>query len=328
MFDLETERVVAWIRQRNYSSVVLQLPEGLKISAPDVSEALSRETGAEVLILGYPCYGACDLFIDFRKYGEALVHYGHSPIPSMGSDPDILFIEVSVASEGCEGLESAATNLPEKVGLLATVQYVPLIPDVRLFLEGMGKKVYVGKGDGRICYPGQVLGCNFSSATSVEAEVDAFLFLGEGDFHPLAAAFGSGKEIFVLNPISGELRTVDDIRDRILRRRFAAIEKARSAETFGIIICGKAGQCRKDVADRSSKMLASAGKKYFRVLVDEVTPDSLMPFRADVFVNTACPRVALDDTAKYGRPVLTPPELEIALGLREWDDYLFDSILG
>jgi len=40
----------------------------------------------------------------------------------------------------------------------------------------------------------------------------------------------------------------------------------------------------------------------------------------------ACPRVPIDDVENWRKPVLTPRELEILLGLRE--DYEFDEILG
>jgi 2-(3-amino-3-carboxypropyl)histidine synthase len=43
-------------------------------------------------------------------------------------------------------------------------------------------------------------------------------------------------------------------------------------------------------------------------------------------VTTACPRVALDDAAKYRIPILTPPEFEVLLGEREWEEYEFDEI--
>jgi 2-(3-amino-3-carboxypropyl)histidine synthase len=34
----------------------------------------------------------------------------------------------------------------------------------------------------------------------------------------------------------------------------------------------------------------------------------------------------VDDEARYPLPVLTPPELSIALGKRSWDDYILDEI--
>jgi 2-(3-amino-3-carboxypropyl)histidine synthase len=53
-----------------------------------------------------------------------------------------------------------------------------------------------------------------------------------------------------------------------------------------------------------------------------------MAFQLDAFVSTACPRLAIDDYLRFRKPMLTPIELEVALGARKWDDYLFDSFLG
>ena len=51
--------------------------------------------------------------------------------------------------------------------------------------------------------------------------------------------------------------------------------------------------------------------------MEEVTPMSLMSYRVDAYVCTACPRIAMDDAARYDRPMLTPPEAEVVIGTRE-----------
>ena len=51
-----------------------------------------------------------------------------------------------------------------------------------------------------------------------------------------------------------------------------------------------------------------------------------MPFDADAYVSTACPRIAIDDYSRYRKPMITPSELEIVLGIREWEDYEMDYI--
>lgn len=326
MFDLRLDDVIKWICDRGYSSVAIQLPEGLKVRATEISDFLYGRTGIDVSVIGSPCYGACDIFTDFRRYSDALVHFGHSPIPSQEADPDIMYVEAEASPDISDAVRSAASELPLRVGLLATVQYVNLIPEARRILESCGREVLVGMGDSRIFHPGQVLGCNCSSALSVEDAVDAFLFLGEGDFHPLAATFGTSKPVVILNPMTGETRTVDDVRDRILRKRFAAIETARQADSFLVIVCGKVGQNRSSAADAVIGKVRAAGKKAYRVVLEEVTPDALLPYQVDAYVNTACPRIALDDSVRYRKPMLTVPEAEIALGLRDWEDYRFDSI--
>lgn len=325
MFDFELNRIVAWISDGGYSSVALQLPEGLKIRATEISDYLSGATGVDITVIGSPCYGACDLF-DYHGLADALVHFGHSPIPSQGHDPNVLYIESRSDMALDDSIIDGLSDLPRRVGLLATIQYLDLIPSVKGMLEGAGRTVLVGEGDDRICYPGQVLGCNCSAAESVIDDVDGFLFLGEGDFHPLAAAFGVDKQVIVLNPVTGEVRDMSQTRDRILRRRFAAIQGARDAETFLVIVCSKVGQNRSAEADRVCGMIRSHGRRAYKAVMEEINPMSLMAYRVDAYVNTACPRVAMDDSAKYSHPMLTIPELEIALDERTWDDYEFDQI--
>lgn len=327
MFDFELETISRWISDGGYASVALQMPEGLKIRAPEISEFLEKTTGVSVVIVGRPCYGACDLF-DYHGWADALVHFGHSPIPSQGDDPNVLYIESRSDADVDDSILDSLSSLPERVGLLATVQYLGLIPKVKSILESSGRTVSVGEGDRRIMHPGQVLGCNCTAAESVSDEVDGFLFIGEGDFHPLAAAFGMQKQVLVLNPVTGEVRDMADTRDRILRRRFAAIQGAKEAESFLVIVCSKIGQNRAEEADAIVRMLKDNGRRAQKVVIEEISPMALMSYQVDAFVNTACPRIAMDDSARYPKPMLTPPELEIALGLREWNDYLFDQIRG
>ncbi|MBR6213918.1 MAG: diphthamide biosynthesis enzyme Dph2 [Candidatus Methanomethylophilaceae archaeon] len=325
MFDFQLDNIVAWIRDGGYTSVALQLPEGLKIRATEISDYLTEKTGVETLIVGLPCYGACDLY-DYRGKTDALVHFGHSPIPSQGDDSNVLYIESRSDADVNDNILDLLSGLPERIGLLATIQYLDLIPKVKSILEKSGRKVFVGTGDRRIAYPGQVLGCNCSSAEAVLDEVDAFLFIGEGDFHPLAAAFGIKKDVIVLNPVTSEIRSMAEVRDRILRKRFAAIQTAKNAQSFLVIVCSKVGQNRSEEADRAIEKIRSHGLKAYKAILEEITPLSLLSYRVDAYVNTACPRVAMDDSAKYNHPMITLTELDIVLGDREWADYEFDQI--
>ena len=325
MFDFQLDNIVAWIRDGGYTSVALQLPEGLKIRATEISDYLTEKTGVETLIVGLPCYGACDLY-DYRGKTDALVHFGHSPIPSQGDDSNVLYIESRSDADVNDNILDLLSGLPERIGLLATIQYLDLIPKVKSILEKSGRKVFVGTGDRRIAYPGQVLGCNCSSAEAVLDDVDAFLFIGEGDFHPLAAAFGIKKDVIVLNPVTSEVRSMAEVRDRILRKRFAAIQTAKNAQSFLVIVCSKVGQNRSEEADRAIEKIRSHGLKAYKAILEEITPLSLLSYRVDAYVNTACPRVAMDDSAKYNHPMITLTELDIVLGDREWADYEFDQI--
>ena len=44
--------------------------------------------------------------------------------------------------------------------------------------------------------------------------------------------------------------------------------------------------------------------------MDNINPDVLLPYMdLDGFVVTACPRIAIDDSQMYKKPLITPKEL-------------------
>ncbi len=56
---------------------------------------------------------------------------------------------------------------------------------------------------------------------------------------------------------------------------------------------------------------------------DEVLPEKLMDFTGiDAFVDTACPRLALDDPERFPKPILTRDEIMVAVGAWTWEELL------
>ncbi|MGM5481626.1 MAG: diphthamide synthesis protein [Nanobdellota archaeon] len=78
-YDLEIDRIIDTIKKNDYYRVCLQLPDGLKSSAKELSDRITEETDAEVIIWAGSNFGACDLSLDAKKLGvDLLVHFGHS----------------------------------------------------------------------------------------------------------------------------------------------------------------------------------------------------------------------------------------------------------
>ena len=134
------------------------------------------------------------------------------------------------------------------------------------------------------------------------------------------------KPIIIADPERGSARTLADLKDRILRQRFAAIARAKDAKTFGIIVSRKIGQVRMEMARDLKALAEKHGLQANIFLMDLVSPDFLEGYHVDAWVNTACPRIAIEDVLQYKKPLLTPPEFEIVLGERAWEDYAFDEI--
>ena len=307
--------------------VSLQFPEGLKKHAFDLASLIEEKTGAAVYISANPCFGACDLDMALLEKSDLFFHFGHAELKQKNIGAKIRFIEARSKAEISGAVNAALSLLPESViGLLTTVQHVHRLDEARKILENAGKTVVISAGDERIAHSGQILGCNFSAAHSSDSEkCDAFLYLGSGQFHPIGAALSSKKRVVCADPFTSDVFELNY--RKFLMQRSAVIGNAADAETFGIFVSVKNGQYRPTLAEQLKSKATAHGKQAFILSMDLITPDQMLSFKADAFVNTACPRLAIDDSGRYPAPVLTPQEFEIVLGERSWDDLVMDEIL-
>ncbi|NMB78405.1 MAG: diphthamide biosynthesis enzyme Dph2 [Methanomicrobiales archaeon] len=314
MLSGATSDLIHKLSERGAKKVALQFPAGLKRKAAGYAAAL-REAGFEVIISGDPCYGACDLALDTLKTADVLVHFGHAPVDTQER---VIFVPWEVDFD-VTVLAKALPLLKKKgIGLVTTVQHVHLVPEMESFLKDKGIDVRVADGSGRTPGRGQVLGCSFSTARDTAA--GQILYVGTGLFHPIGIALSTKARVVALDPLAGIASEVSG--DTLQKKRFALIEKARSAETIGIILSTKSGQSRPDLARR----LAALSPRAVIVTMQEVNPDELLNLGFPAYVNTACPRLAYDDQVRFPAPVLSPQEFEILCGVRKWEDYAVDEI--
>ena len=326
MYDMGLDRVIRKINSKDAKTVGLQFPEGLKMQAVEIARKIENETEATVIISGDPCFGACDVSdYKMKESVDLIVHYGHTPLPLKYEVPTI-FIEAFSKIDIKKDLEKSLEHLKgySRIGLVTTTQHLHLLNETKDYLEDNGKEVILGSSPST--RKGQVLGCNFSSIKNLD--VDVILFIGSGNFHPLGIKLFSNTPVLALDPYNSEIRSMDEYADRILRIRFARITKARTAKKWGILVSTKEGQYRMALAKEIKKVLEDSKMEAYIILVDNVSPDVLLPYmELDAFVVSACPRIAIDDSQMYKKPLLTPQELEIVLNRREWENYQLDEIL-
>ena len=323
-YNFDLEPLFNGLKELNVKRVGLVLPEGLKIYADYISSELKKQ-GYDVIISGNFNYGACDVpDSTFGEVCDCLINFGHAPLPVESNIP-MLFVEVDFVFPYMEFLKeniSSLKNEGKSVGLVSTVNYVKELPKVKDYLEKEGFEVFIGKGDNRVAYAGQVLGCDFSSASSISEKVDFFIFIGEGRFHPLGVAISTEKKVFAFD--CDGIYSLNDYKDKILKERFGAIFRAKDSKKFGIIVSSKKGQKRMALAKILKRKIEDSGFIADIILMDEVTPDKLYGFDYDSYVVCACPRIGIDDAKRYKKPLLTPKELEIVLDGKE--DYVMDEI--
>lgn len=320
-FDFDLERIINIIREKNFKTVGLQFPEGFKRQAITIAGKLEERTGAGILISGNPCFGACDIDMTLAGRVDVMFHFGHS---KMGNPDNVVFIETR---SNVDVLPCVKTALPllatDKIGLITTVQHIHKLDEISNFLLENGKKVMTGKGDLRVIYPGQVLGCNFTAA---RVDCEEYLYIGSGIFHPLGVAIATGKRVVAADPYLNKAIGVSP--EKFLRKRSGYIAKSMDAKVFGIIVSSKSGQNRIELAKKLAKIAREHEKRAQIIMMDLVTPEQLLAFKVDAYVNTACPRITIDDAERFHVPVLTPQEFEIVLGVRIPDGLVMDEISG
>jgi 2-(3-amino-3-carboxypropyl)histidine synthase len=362
--DFQLTELMERIQANDNRLIALQVPEGLKMQALEMMDSIETETSAKVILAADPCYGACDLVHDkMQMMGVELVaHMGHSQMnidsgmPTQFIDvtydgdpelkPVLAYLEAhrAMARERMHN-QPAPEALSEedaqdrfmdavgrlapltgtKLGLVGSIQHLHLLPDFHDRLEEAGFEVEIPIGGARLSFPGQVLGCNYSGD---DDSIGHYLFLGSGDFHPIGLVLHTGKPLAMLDPYTGDAEEMSLERiERILRQRFGLIMASGEAQRFGILIGEKPVQMRRSLALRMKRLLEKHGKKGYLLALEHVGPDLIDFYPVDAFVNTACPRIAIDDAVRYQKPLITPFELEVALGEKKWETgYQFDEI--
>jgi len=322
-FDLEEKRLREEIRKRKAKRVLIQLPEGLKPYGPYLA-SIAETAGALAIISADPCYGACDLAVSEAESLDAdlIVHYGHSKMAEGEKKINTLYIEAKAKSSVKDAMRRALSLLKDwkRIGLVTTVQHVHALNEAREELLKAGKTVAIGDA-GHVKYAGQVTGCDLSNAKAIAREVDAFLFVGGGRFHSIGVALATGKPTIVADPYEKTASMVEDEANKILKQRWAQICLAKKAEMFGVLVGLKSGQRKLETAIKVKQKLEETGKQAVLLAIREITPETLLQFPdIEAFVNTACPRVSLDDAPRFNRPVITFNEALVALGEMDWEE--------
>jgi 2-(3-amino-3-carboxypropyl)histidine synthase len=327
-FDFEEKRIKQEIAKLGAKRVLLQLPEGLKPEGPRLAKIIEK-TGALPIISADPCYGACDLATaEAERLGiDLIVHFGHAKLLKHEPVPTV-YVEARATVTVAEALKKAVPLLNKygKIGLATTVQHVQTLDEAREILVRAGKTVVVGDA-GRVNYSGQVMGCDYGNVKSVANDVEAFLFIGGGRFHALGIALSTSKPTIIADPYENRAYCIDEEAQAVLKQRWACIEEAGHAKTFGVLIGLKIGQKRLDEALKIKEIAKKNGKAAFLFAVREILPEALLEFPSvDAYVNTACPRISLDAPSKFLKPVLTANEFMVVSGETSWETLLKNGL--
>jgi len=324
MLTLDLDGLLIEVSKHNASVLGVQLPSGLRQRSREVLHFFNRHD-YDVIFSGDQSYGACDIADEplADAGADIMVHFGHSKMLPSTRIPVIYWhvkddIDIVPAISGnLERIRKAG----KRVGLATTIQHVHGLEEVSSFLVSKGFDVSIGKPVDRVSYPGQVLGCSFEAIGSID--VDFYIYVGTGKFHPIGMSLATDKEVLHCDPYMGTCESIIPERDMILKKRYAMMEKARHKTDFGMLLSTKKGQYRHDEALEIKSLLNEHGKNCVLILAEEINKYIIQDFDMEAFVVAACPRIAIDDAIQFDKPVLTITEARM---LFEEMDYRFDEI--
>ncbi|MEM0173333.1 MAG: diphthamide biosynthesis enzyme Dph2 [Sulfolobaceae archaeon] len=322
--------VIEEIKRRNARKVLLQFPEGLRIYSLDILKKLKEElSNVEFIISAEPNWGACDVAEDEAQIlgVDLIVHFGHSPYTWYFPKFPTIFVEVESLLDINENmLEETVEKLryynAKKVSINATAQHRRLIGKVKSYLERYFE-VVIGKPSNKFMFDGQVLGCDYYSALTTNA--DTHVIISGGVFHAIGLGLATNKPVIKIDPYTSKVEDITPIVWKTLKVRISKVFEAMNGKRWVIIQGLKVGQNRPLMVKFLKEKLEEKGFEVFVVSNKVLSVDTLRNLdrgNVDVFVVTSCPRIPTDDLYDYEKPVLTPGEAKMII-LNKYDKYIF-----
>ena len=186
------------------------------------------------------------------------------------------------------------------IALYAAVQFTHLLEPIMKQLDELGVKIISSK-PARTNEKYQLLGCiTYKEALRLEEEPEAFLYVGDGVFHPRALVLAQReeenfKEIIRYDPVADKLILMgkDDC-EMIFKKYNASLAKFLMAENIGVLITIKPGQQQFRVSKKLKEVFPDKNIYFFAE--DTIDYTHLEDFNfIQSWVNSACPRIGFDD---------------------------------
>jgi 2-(3-amino-3-carboxypropyl)histidine synthase len=310
---IDEERIFKEIETKNPASVSLNGPDGILPQVQETAMNITKRFGIPAYVLADTTWGTCDLNSNGSKVLGAEIQFniGHTINTEIFEKNLILInayddVEFDSVAKKCVDILKG-----KQISLVTDSQHLHQMDKVNDILTKGGVQVKIGKGKGQL-NDGQVFGCEFYPATELKDKVDAYVFLGQSNFHAAGIALSTNLPTYVLDPYFNEVREVTEFAQKLKKKATLAIYKAVDAQSFGIIIGLKEGQLSKVFALKFKKELEREGKTVQLFALTDITNERLKNLKGiDAFIQVACPRISTDN--QFDKPVLSTPQANALL---------------
>ena len=320
MIIIDEERIFKEIKKENPASVSLNGPDGILPQVQETAIRITKKFGIPAYVLADTTWGTCDLNTNGAKIlgSEIQFNIGHT-INTESLEKNLVLIDAFDDVEFDSVAKKCTELLKGKViSLVTDSQHLHQVDKVEKILTESGINVKIGKGKGQL-NDGQVFGCEFYPASDLKKEVDAYVFLGQSNFHAAGIALSTNLPTYVLDPYFNEVREVTEFAQQLKKKATLAIYKAADAKSFGVIVGLKEGQLSKVFALKIKKELETEGKEVQLFALTDITNDRLRNLKGiDAFIQVACPRISTDN--QFDKPVLSTPQANALLKVLRKED--------
>jgi 2-(3-amino-3-carboxypropyl)histidine synthase len=310
---IDEERIFKEIEEKDPASVSLNGPDGILPQVQETAIKISEKFQIPTYVLADTTWGTCDMNSMGSKVLGADIQFniGHT-INTEVYEKNLILIDAYDDVEFDSVAKKCTEMLKGKViSLVTDSQHLHQVDKVEKIFTENGITVKIGKGKGQL-NDGQVFGCEFYPASELKKEVDAYVFLGQSNFHASGIALSTNLPTYILDPYFNEVREITEFAQKLKKKATLAIYKAADAKSFGVIVGLKEGQLSKVFALKIKKDLEKEGKKVQLFALTDITNDRLRNLKGiDAFIQVACPRISTDN--QFDKPVLSTPQANALL---------------
>ncbi len=335
MLKINIEEVLGFLNENKnkYKKVILQAPNGLRNQLLKLCDAvLEAGINVETYISGARNFGACDIAYEeaAKIKADIIIHFGHTQFPY--SEEQIkglprIPVKYFPVYDDRELSDDLLHNLCREIedyrniGLLYSIQYYPQFKMIKERLEREGVNIIVGNELNVGFERGQIIGCKIGAARAIQDKVDVYVVISGGMFHALGVSLWTGIPTFLVDIPSNRIINLDQETSRIRSIIAYKLLEAEKINKFGIVVSRKSFQYNLSIARYCEKELQKRGKKAYIIIVDELSPQTLMNFPdLEGYIQTACPRISIDDVMLYKKPILNIEQFMILIGHKRFEE--------
>eukprot|EP00917_Polyrhabdina_sp_WS-2016_P024834 GHVP01053626.1.p1 GENE.GHVP01053626.1~~GHVP01053626.1.p1 ORF type:complete len:383 (-),score=56.07 GHVP01053626.1:1052-2200(-) len=323
-YNFEINKTLECIRKNRSKTVALQLPEGLISFSLVISAILKRYTKhpLETIILSDVSYGACcveDRVAELLGC-DLLVHYGHSClVPSTICRIQMLYVYVTIKVDIEKFVDIIENKYKktDKICLISTVQFLNSINEVNKRLTKKGYDITIPRS--RPLSKGEILGCT----SPIVSDVSVAVYFGDGAFHATSFIIANPTlPLFCYSPYTETYEKVIYDCNKMIENRKKDIKSIMKGNSIGIVLSMLGRQGRENLLDDVIESINIMECKKVIILLSLITESSLKKIDwVDGWVEIGCPRLAVDWSSHFDKPIVTPYEIAVGCGRTILNDH-------